>query len=119
KKVIEKDSTNTKAWIKLGDCYRLTNQPDKAEKCYSMAVKDSTVPSINKLYYAKTLLTNGNDDEAKKWFSAYSADNPNDEQAKDFVEFIMNKYKLVQDSNRFVIQKININTPNSEFGAIT
>src|SRR6187549_2482706 len=59
-KVVEKDNFNTKAWSRLGDCYRLTNQQDKAENCYSMALRDPKAPSINKLYYAKALLTNGN-----------------------------------------------------------
>ena len=118
-KGLEKDSSNTKAWIKLADCYRLTNQPNKAEQCYSMAVRDPQTPSINKLHYARTLLTNGNDDKAKQLFAEYSAENPSDQRAKDFVDFIQNKHKFVQDSNRFTIRKININTENSEFGAIT
>ena len=117
-KGLEKDSSNTKAWINLADCYRLTNVPDMAEKCYAMAVKDPGVPSINKLYFAKSLLTNGKDNEARKWFTEYSAENPSNERAKEFVDFIMNKHKLVQDSNRFIIRKINIDTENSEFGAI-
>ena len=117
-KGLKKDSTNTKAWIKLADCYRLTNQPNLAEKCYAMAMKDPQTPTINKLYYAQTLLTNGNDEEAKVWFSEYYLENPNNEHAKAFVDFIMNKHKLVQDSNRFVITKLNINTQNAEFGAV-
>ena len=118
-KGLQKDSTNKNAWMRLGDCYRLTNQPDLAENCYSKVVRDPQTPAKYKLYYAQALLTNGNDDKAKEWFSDYSAANPSDAVGKDFVEFIDSKYKFVQDSNRFVINKININSENAEFGAVT
>ncbi len=117
-KGLQKDSTNSNAWMKLADCYRLTNQPEMAEKCYSMVMKDQQTPAIYKFYYAQTLLINGNYEQAQNWFIEYFNSNPDDEAGRDYMNAMLYKQKLVQDSNRFIIRKININSGNADFGAV-
>ena len=117
-KKIQKDSTNAKAWANLGDCYRLTNQPEKAELCYSMRSKILRCQGSTSWTMPRPRWTNGKDEEAKTWFAQYYFDNPTEIRSKEIWDVITNKHKLVQDSNRFVISKININSKNAEFGAV-
>ena len=117
-KLLEKDPDNKEAWLKLGDCYRLTNQTDQAERCYAHIINEPDIPSITKLHYAQALLTNGNNSKAKMWFAEFYLDDPYDTRGKDFVDAITFREKLIADSNRFTIRKININSEDADFGAV-
>src|ERR1043165_2382998 len=57
-KILSKDSLNRDALENLGNCYRLTNQTEKAEKCYAKVVQIPKTENVYKLYYAQMLLTN-------------------------------------------------------------
>ncbi len=118
REAIAKDSSNIMAWNRLGDCYRLTNQIDKAEICYSKIAGRPDAPLISKFYYAQMLHTNGKHVRAKFWFKEFLLDDPNDQRSKDFIAAIDNWMLFVADSNRYAVSKININSDDADFGAI-
>jgi peptidoglycan-associated lipoprotein len=118
KKAIEKDDSNLQAWMRLGECYRMTNQTNNAEQCYSKITTRADCPPIAKLYYAQALLTNENRDRARFWFEEYTRDVPDDKRAQEFIE-AMNKWELlVADSTRYTVKKININSDDADYGAV-
>ncbi|MBT8196702.1 MAG: tetratricopeptide repeat protein, partial [Bacteroidia bacterium] len=66
-KTLAKDPLNDEAMIKLADCYRLTNNPAKAEEWYARVVSLDACRPIYKFYYAQALMENGKYDEANRW----------------------------------------------------
>jgi peptidoglycan-associated lipoprotein len=72
------------ATFKLAECYRLMNDPDKAEPLYGELIKISyemTDPIIF-LRYASVLETRGDVSTAKEYYTKYLKTDPGNEQAK-------------------------------------
>ena len=63
--------------FKLGDCYRLTNLDDKAERAFANAVKFNYKDSIVFLYYADALRKNQKMKYAITLYDSYLATHPN------------------------------------------
>ncbi len=62
---------------KIGESYRLSNQPSKAEQWYKKALEYSTDTQVT-LRYAQMLQGNGKYEEAMSFFKEYSLSNPSD-----------------------------------------
>ncbi len=116
-KFLEHDSTNKEALENLGNCYRLTNQVDKAEQCYAKVVVIPGTESIYKFYYAQALLTNEKCAEAEKWFDAYHKEVPGDKRGEEFLAAVKDREKSSDDDRTFIAQAININSSDGDFGA--
>lgn len=116
--ILKDDSLNKNALENLGNCYRLTNQIDKAEQCYSKLVRIPGTQSIYKFYYAQTLLTNEKYAEAENWFAAYQKESPNDKRAQEFLDAIKNRDQHAKEANAFTVKQVNINTPDPDFAAV-
>ncbi|MGL5890670.1 MAG: tetratricopeptide repeat protein, partial [Bacteroidia bacterium] len=80
--VIERDSTQQEAIIRLADCYRLTNNTEKALKWYGKVVKLSSAQPIHNYYYGQMLMETGNYSEAQTYLAKYTADSRGDNQLK-------------------------------------
>src|SRR5436190_884757 len=68
--------------IKLAECYRLTNNTQKAEEAYAKVVQLKEAEPIHKLRYGQLLMRNGKYEQAKTWLDTYLKDSPNDANAK-------------------------------------
>ena len=71
KALTRKDNSATKA--KLAYCYKITNQIEKAIPLYKELTQEERVKSKIMRYYAETLMSQGNYDDAKIWFEKYAA----------------------------------------------
>ncbi len=116
--VLKKDSMNSENGLKLADCYRLTNNTTQAERWYSKSVKAGKGAAIHKLYYAQALMGNGKYAEARKWLEAYKIESPIDTRADKLIKSIDNINGYTEDSQNFKIEKININSDLTDFGAV-
>ena len=114
-KMVRKDNNNKEAWAKLGNCYRLTNDTRQAERCYSN-VAQGTI-SINKLYYAQALLSNGKYTEAQKWFEEYHKAEPADIRGEEFLDAMKNREKMIADDGYCKVQRLSINSEDADYGA--
>jgi len=115
--ILRNDSMNKDALENLGNCYRLTNQIDKAEKCYAKVVHLPGTENIYKLYYAQMLLTAEKINEAQQWFEAYRQAEPKDKRGEEFLDAI-NDWKKSQDQvSDYTVEPININSADGDFGA--
>ena len=56
----------------LADSYRLTGDTENAEYWYEQLMNTSATSSLDELYYAQALLSNGKYAKAKEWFLKYS-----------------------------------------------
>lgn len=78
----EKDKDKkTEISYKIGNCYRLINDPRKAETYYSRVVKRKFKNPKATLYYAEMLRMNGKVENAKAQYEEYIKLEPTDNQA--------------------------------------
>jgi len=115
-RVIEKDPGNTRARIRIADCYRLLKDTENAEKWYESVIHDK-IDTINYYYYAQTLSSNQKYEDAHLWYSLYERFTPDDQRAGEKVRFIDQMEFYTRDSSLFEITELPINTIHSEFGA--
>lgn len=101
---------------RLGDSYRLINDPVNAEIWYQKAVNSDKCEAKTYYYYAQVLRNNKKYDEVSVWLKKYLDSNPEDQAAvKELAEF--NGYsELLADSNLIAIEFMeNINTKMSDY----
>ena len=81
-KVKAKDrSTKAYAAFKLGECYRLINETEKAERAFTNATRYNYSDSIVYLYYADALRMNKKEKEAVAQYDIYLQAHPEDVRA--------------------------------------
>jgi len=66
------------AITRLADCYRFTNNVERASEWYAKAIQLKNVDPINYLYYGQALQSNGSYENAKTAFITYSQMVPED-----------------------------------------
>src|SRR5258705_3373609 len=106
------------ARFKLADSYRKMNNSVKAEEQYAIAVTLPEAQAIHKFYYAQQLMKNGKCEEAKKWLSENQAENIFTQVAKNMIASCDEQAKLMRDSSRYVVERLNLSTPGSEFSPV-
>ncbi len=105
----------TEAKINLAECYRLTQDFEKAEYWYSQAVGKSSVSPIFKLYYGQMLQSNGKCQEAKYWFREYARLKPEDSRGARFEAACEEMVGYYDDEGRYGIESLSVNTPFADF----
>ena len=74
------------ARFKLGYCYRMLNQMDKAETLFASMIGEKRIKPITYFYYGEALMSNGKYDEAKVWFKEFQKLKPDDDRAAQMVK---------------------------------
>jgi outer membrane protein OmpA-like peptidoglycan-associated protein/tetratricopeptide (TPR) repeat protein len=113
-RILEKED-NTQAKINLAECYRLTQDFEKAEYWYSQAVGKSSINPIFKLYYGQMLQSNGKCQEAEYWFREYARLRPEDSRGIRFEAACEQMVGYYSDEGRYTLAPLAINTPFSDF----
>ena len=113
-KVLKDDSTNSEAIFRIAHCYRLINNSEEAEKWYSKAVRLQGAKPSHFLYYTEALMNNGKYKEAEKWLMKYREAMGNDKRTDQIIESLQNINVLYEDSTDYSIQKLSINSNNSD-----
>ncbi|MEZ4884589.1 MAG: OmpA family protein [Chitinophagales bacterium] len=103
------------AKTKLADCYRLTNDYDKAEYWYGQLVNIVPNQPQYKLYFAQMLQSNEKYEEAYKWFMEYGK---YDVWGEKLANGCQNVETLIQTDNKYELLLLPINSEGSDFGAI-
>ncbi|MGB1206291.1 MAG: OmpA family protein [Chitinophagales bacterium] len=106
---------STEAKIKLAECYRLTNDYEKAEYWYKQIIGQMPEDPIYKLYYGQILQSNGKCDEAKKWFLEYAK---YDELGNTLAEGCEMSDNFYQNRNKYETTLLPINSKGSDFGVV-
>lgn len=116
-KALKKDSMQQDVIFKLANCYRLINNRERALNIYGRAVTMPKCEPGYKYYYATMLMNNGKYAQARKWMENFLVDYPTDRRGKLFIRAIDTYKSFFVDSNDYTITKLDINSPNSDFGA--
>ncbi len=119
-KIIEKDKDGKQeAMEMLADCYRLTNDADKAADIYSKVIKLDSINPIDYYYYGQVLRTLGKYKEAKKQFLKYAELVPDDPRGAQFAEFCDEIESWNQSAPENLVHNIaSLNTENSDFSPV-
>ncbi len=112
--VVKKDSSNTAALSKLGECYRLTNNINGQVLCYGKLVNAGSASDIQKLLYGKALMEKGNYEQAKGLFSSYTSDS----RGSSYVKGIANMDKMNKNADAYIVNPAEFNSTDDDFAAI-
>ncbi len=104
---------------KIGECYRRSNQPEKAEEWYAKAVEYSNEP-LTSFYYGLSLKSNGKYKEAIRVFRDYSLGNPSDrDRATRQIQACKQALEWIDKPTDYeVISLKGVNTPASDFAPV-
>jgi outer membrane protein OmpA-like peptidoglycan-associated protein/tetratricopeptide (TPR) repeat protein len=111
-----KATTKEHVTTRLGDSYRLINDPEKAEQWYRIAVESNDCKPITYFYLAQVLRSNKKYNEISIWLNRYLASNPENRAGiKKLAQF--NDYdKILADSTGILVRPMDkINTKMAEF----
>ncbi len=101
--------------IKLAECYRLTNNSQKAEEGYAKVVQLKECEPVHRLRYAQLLMRNQKYEQAKIWFDNYLKDQPNDDKAKTMRSSCDSIESYKKDSTIYTINTSAVNTGQTNF----
>ena len=92
---------------KLGDCYRLINNPAKAEHWYRLAIEGGATNLLDRFYYASAIMNSGRYEEAAPEFRKFLETKPGDSLGLIRLESCLNYNEFMRDSLRFIIHPVN------------
>jgi len=118
KSALEKKPSDLYANKKLGDCYMLLRQPQKAVPYYKIALKKNDIKPSYYYIYAQALRASGEYKKSKKWMKKFKATGVVDSRVEQYfnnLDFIDAMHKR---KNRYAIKNSSLNTVNSDYGAV-
>lgn len=116
KKIAQKDSTNAYVQGRIGDCYRLIARYDLAEIWYAKAVKSGSKDPDLFLNYADVLKSNDKFNQSNEFMAEYQQLKKGDSRPDRQLENTEYYLELLDDSARYNITHLNLNTDKSDFG---
>lgn len=117
-KHVRKNPSDIEARARLADCYRLTKDPENAEKWYSQVVRSKNPDPDNYFFYAQVLINNGKYENAIPQLERYLEVRGWNQVAGSMLESAKNPDQYYQDSAMYIVRAVNINTPGPEFGPV-
>lgn len=115
--------SNPKANFYIAESYRLSNRIGEAEPYYANALQAGLQDEEARLYYGYALKANSKYTEARQQFQNYLSSSPRNEEYKQRANKELSNLQALSDIlSREPVFKIkhlpNINTPESEYGAV-
>ncbi|MFA8433691.1 MAG: carboxypeptidase regulatory-like domain-containing protein [Marinifilaceae bacterium] len=105
-----------KTMLSLSQCYKMTNEDEKALNLYQKIVEAPQAKPEHYLVYAQLLKHTQKYQEAKKWFTKYKTLTPADTRIDALIHSCDLINELETDS-LYIIHPLNINTPQSDFAS--
>jgi outer membrane protein OmpA-like peptidoglycan-associated protein/tetratricopeptide (TPR) repeat protein len=113
-KALKNDPNNEEALQRIAHCCRLINDTHGAEKYYAMVVKLRHAQPSHYLFYTQALMSNGKYPAAETWIKRYKQIAGSDEKSERILESLHQLNLLTEDSANYLIEKLSINSPNSD-----
>ena len=112
---LKKNNTDAAAYAKLGDCYRLTLDFEKARDAYAMAVKNNATTSDYILKYAQSLQSTGNYEKALEQYNNFTKINASANQVVSNQINALQHIDNYKSQNRFSLKNLAFNSPQYDF----
>ena len=119
KMAVKNKDNNNLVKLKLANTYRLLRDYESAVEWYGLVLESDSqnIKPINKYYYADALLSTGQPEEAKKWYTEYQSDAGGDSRIARKILGIDNLNLLKRDSVIVEIRSLPFNSKYSDFGS--
>lgn len=101
---------------KIGDCFRLTKDPQQANVWYAKAIARPDCAPVIKLHYAETLMNTGDYAAALPLLQQYVSANPKDRRAANLVASCEHIDSMKTQPATGFANLLAFNTDKSEFG---
>ncbi len=118
-KALEKEKESNTLKLRIAECYRQLSIPEEAEFWYrhfsdNEGFLNSQDPEV-KYHFGLVLESNGKYAEAAEWFELYHYQRPNDQRVAKKLEGIQNIAKHYQDSSKYEVEELKINSRKKDF----
>lgn len=114
-KLIATGNSNLDVHVKLGDCYRLTGNAEKAAKSYARATSMKKCGDITLLNYGTVLMKLKKYEEAEKYFRKYLEKTGKDERVANLVSSCKSAPGKLNDFPSGITSFASFNTDGNEF----
>lgn len=108
------DSEDKLILMKLGDCYRLTNNVNGKLHCYGELVRSGHGLPIHNLYYAQALQELGETDKAKEYFEKYTVD----ERGENLASSVTKAASYTKNSDAYQVTPEVFNSMENDYCAV-
>lgn len=115
-KVVKKDSSNTYAMHQIGSAYRLIGKDELANYWFKLIVDREPTNLEDRFLYAYTLLSKGDYKKAIDNFLIYYSLDTTNHIVNEYVKMPDFYIKLTQDSARYILNPVSINSDKSDYG---
>jgi hypothetical protein len=116
-KAIDDEPTNSRAVIRLADCYRLTDDFRNALRWYAKAVKMKGVEGEVWFHYGEVMMINRKYTDAIPWLERYQKKFPEDDRVADMVASCKNLEAFSAAKSLYLLRRLPlVNSEFSDFG---
>jgi outer membrane protein OmpA-like peptidoglycan-associated protein/tetratricopeptide (TPR) repeat protein len=106
------------ASLQLAECYRLTNQLERAEPHYAKAVEQPNIRPEFILHYARALQANGKCAEAVEWCRRYSYLVPKDPRGDNLMASCADISELIGSGAEYELLPTTINSTGADMAPV-
>jgi outer membrane protein OmpA-like peptidoglycan-associated protein/tetratricopeptide (TPR) repeat protein len=113
------DDADAYVYERLANCYYNLFETEEAERWYRQAISEGSTSADTYYKYAQMLKANGKYKDHNEWMAKFAAAKPRDKRAIAFNENPNYIPQILAKVTKFEVKNSEINTKNSDFGAIT
>lgn len=117
-KRLTKKGEPSQALYRLGECYRLTRDYERAQKVYEQVMKWPEKPNEAYFNYGHLLLQQGNYQQAGEMFAEFSRRVPEDERGPAFAQTLNNFQEMFADSAAVSVEILPFNSDAADFSPV-
>jgi outer membrane protein OmpA-like peptidoglycan-associated protein len=108
---------NPSVQAKLGDAYRMTNNPVKAEAAYKKALDTQDADPMLNYHYGRVLMENKKYAEAQSTLEAYLKANPDAKYVQGLIDAAKNPNQFKDDTVQWTLNRVDLSGLVSASGA--
>ncbi|MDR1672584.1 MAG: OmpA family protein [Bacteroidales bacterium] len=113
---VKKNEEKSDILFKIGECYRLTNEPAQAESWYKKAINKGYTSPLVYLYLAEAKKMNQKYAEAKEDFKKYKEKAPDDRRGEDGIKSCDMALTWIENSNGYLVENMKFfNSRQADF----
>lgn len=115
---LKKSPDDTMVRLKLARCYTALKDPENVVNYYSGSIDSEQATEADVLNYAEALVSNHEDEAARKWYDEYQETYPDDDRILRRSDGLANRKVLYMDSVSYRVQRAAFNSADADFSPV-